>query len=85
MYYILSFLIEIVSYFGKGVLVVSLILKQIFFYLLYGLSTPLLLLIYGGRKLFIALEPSLAKQREKTAKKRLERKKNKSRNKEKKT
>ena len=31
MYYILSFLIEIVSYFGKGVLVVSLILKQIFF------------------------------------------------------
>lgn len=74
MYYILSFLIEIVSYFGKGVLVVSLILKQIFFYLLYGISTPLLLLIYGGRKLFIALEPSLAKQREKTAKKRLERK-----------
>lgn len=66
-YYILSFMIELLTYFSKGILVVGLIAKQLAFYLLYGISTPILVLIFFIRKLFVKLQPTeeqrIAKQK----------------------
>lgn len=77
MYYVLSFGLELIAYFGKGFLIISLIAKQIVFYLLYGLSTPLLLILYLSRKLFIKLQPSLIKKQNLRNQQRLARKKEK--------
>lgn len=60
----LSMMLEIFTYFGKGLLFISLIMKQVAFYLLYGLSTPLLVLLYAGKKLLIKFQPALTKQKE---------------------
>lgn len=62
-YYILSFIIELFTYFWKGIIAIGLLAQKIAFYLLCGLSTPIMLIIFGLKKLSIKMHPNAEKHR----------------------
>ena len=63
MYYILSFIISLIEYMGKGIFITLLFLKKIIYYLLYGIATPILFLIRGILSINRALQPTLEKRK----------------------
>lgn len=64
MYYILSFVIALIEYMGKGILASLYILKFVLYYLLYGMATPFLCLVMLFKAFMKKAEPKMQKYQE---------------------
>ena len=64
MYYILSFVVSLLEYAGKGMIVTFFVLRKVLYYFLYGVATPLLLLFGQLKKIFKVFRPKWEKYRE---------------------
>ena len=64
MYYILSFVISLVEYMMKGIIVTLRGIKVVAYYLLYGIATPFMLLIVALRPVKKKLQPKITKYKE---------------------
>lgn len=57
MYFILSFVVSLLEYAGKGIVVTLFMLRKVMYYFLYGVATPILLILGQLRKLFELFKP----------------------------
>ena len=64
MYYILSFIVSLLEYAGKGIIITLVVLRKLMYYFLYGVATPIILILGKLKTVFNLSKPKWEKRRE---------------------